>query len=238
VSATTLSGPSVLAPCICASLLVAACGASPQQQLPLAPGPPSPQAGTYTLSGMVSAAGRAAAGARVVVLEMQPEPSATADQNGHYRISGLNASSTWGRTLIRYSHMGYFTEHKRPDIASDLTLDIDLDLLSYIPLGEVMSGTVESGDPLCAGKEYEEDSCQRFAVITPAAGTLDVTLSSRLRSELLALEVVDPDGQAFAEFSGTPKRVSVPARAGATYEVRVVTTSGVRVEFELETLLR
>jgi len=227
---------------ICAALVLAACESS-VLRLPTAPStssgsalPPAPPASrTHTLSGVVTAGGRPAAGVRVAVLELEPEPTTTTDEQGHYSISGLETSSIWGRTLVRFSQPGYFTEFKRPNIAADMQLDIALEPLVFITLGDMVRGTVTRGDAICAGKDYEEDACQRFAVVAQVSGTLAVTLTSR---EGAALDVVNPDGLAFAEFSGSVKRLSIPATAGATYEIRVVTDRFARAEFELMASLR
>jgi hypothetical protein len=106
--------------------------------------------------------------------------------------------------------------------------------LVIIELGKVTRGTGPDGTERCAGKDYEEDGCERFAVIAPAAGTLEVTLTSAAHS----LDIVNPEGEAFAEFSGSPKRLSIPARAGGTYEIRVLTDTGAAAEFELIASLR
>jgi hypothetical protein len=103
----------------------------------------------------------------------------------------------------------------------------------FVTVGELVRGTVIVGDAVCAGKDYDEDQCRRFAVSAPAAGQLEVTLKSS--SDQLALDVVNPDGAAFAEFLGSDKRVSLPARAGGIYEIRVV---GLGAGFELMTSLR
>jgi hypothetical protein len=169
------------------------------------------------------------------VLELNPEPSATTDGNGYYSIPGLETSSFWDRTLVRFSQPGYFTDFKRPNIRQDMQLDVELDPLVFIALGDLVRGTVSVGNATCAGKDYEEDTCQRFAVIPPVAGTVEVTLTSR---DYVALDVVSPEGEAFAEFSGSTKRLSIPARAGGTYEIRVVTERGAATEFELLATLR
>jgi hypothetical protein len=93
-----------------------------------------------------------------------------------------------------------------------------------------------AGDAICAGKDYDEDSCQRFAVRASATGTLEVTLRSSDNST--ALDVVNPEGEAFAEFLGPVKRVSLPARAGAIYEIRLVIFERAPADFELMTSLR
>jgi len=223
---------------VCVALLLGSCESSPR--LPTAPNPPSapapPPAGrTHTLSGVVTGQGRPVVGARVAILEIQPERSATTDGNGSYSISGVETSSFWDRTLVRFSQPGYFTDFKRPNIRQDTQLDVVLHPLVFIALGDLVRGTVKAGDAICAGKDYTEDACQRFAVISPVAGTVEVTLTSR---DYVALDIVTPEGEAFAEFSGSTKRLSIPARAEGTYEIRVVTDGGATTEFELMASLR
>lgn len=213
------------------AVLCAGCDSPPGSQLPVTPSAPR----THTLSGVVIAEGRPAVGARVTVLETQSEPSATTDDNGRYSISRLETSWFWGRTLVRFSKPGYFTDFQRPNITQDTRLDVALDRLVFIPLGLDVRGRVNTRDALCAGQDYEPEPCQRFALITPIAGTLEVSLTSSANPGLWALDVVKPDGHAVAEFNGSPKRVSLPASVGGAYEIRVV---GVSIDFELTTSLR
>jgi hypothetical protein len=173
-------------------------------------------------------------GARVSVLELSPEPSTTTNGEGRYEVSGVPAVSRWGRTLVRFSHSGHFTEFKRL-IDGGTRLDAVLDPLVFVGLGKEIRDTVHRSSGTCAGQDYEEDGCLRFAVVASSSGTLDVTLSS---SADLALDVVTPDGHAVAQFDGQPKRVSVPAIAGGTYELRVVTNFGASAEFGLVAVVR
>jgi Carboxypeptidase regulatory-like domain len=222
------------------ALLLAACGSTPSSRVPTTPSastPALPAVRTHTLSGLVTVDGRPAVGARVTVLETQPEPSATTDDSGRYSISVLATSSIWGRTLVRFSKPGYFTDFQRSMISQDTRLDVALDPLTFIAVGDVARGTVKAGDAICAGPDYEPDPCQRFALIPPVAGSLEIILTSRDSPGLWALDVVNPDGRAVAEFLGSPKRLSISARAGGIYEIRVV-GSRAGVDFELMTSLR
>ena len=216
------------------AMMLANCGSDSGARFPpTTPSPPpttGPAAnGPYTLSGAVTAAGRPLVGARVAVLELETALSATTDDKGLYTIPGLPASSFWGRTLVRFSQPGYFTEFKRPNILAHTRLDVALDPLAFIAIGDPVRGTVRAGDAMCAGKDYEEGACQRFAVIAPVAGTLQVILSS----PSVSLDVVNPEGEAFAAFNGSPKRVNIPAQAGGTYEVRVLSDILGAADFEL-----
>jgi hypothetical protein len=65
---------------------------------------------------------------------------------------------------------------------------------------------------------------------------LDVTLSSQANAGSWWLDVVNPAGEALAEFRGSPKRIDIAAIAGGTYEIRVAADAA--VEFELTTSLR
>lgn len=146
-------------------------------------------------------------------------------------------SAIWGRTLVRFSHPAHFTDFKRPAISQDTRLDAALDPLVLISPGEVVRGVVlTTGGWQCAGKEYEPAACARFAVVAPATGILEVTLSASDNAPLWWLDVVNPDGEAFAEFHGSPKRIRVAAIADGVYEIRVVADGA--VQFELTTSLR
>ena len=220
------------------AVLLSACESTSGSQIPVtpstpvAPAPPAPR--THTLSGVITAEGHPAVGTRVTVLETQPEPSATADNDGRYNIPGLQTSSIWGRTLVRFSKEGYFTEFKRPLITQDTRLDVALDPLVFISVGDAVRGSV-TGDAVCAGQDYEPDPCQRFAVVAPMSGTLEVTLASEANPVLWALDIVNPEGHAVAQFNGSPKRMSIPAAGGGTYQIRVL---GMSIDFELMTSLK
>ena len=102
---------SLMSAVVCAALVVACESPGPRlptsPELPSAPvPPPAPAGGTHTLSGVVTAGGQPAVGARVAVLELDTEPSATTDDKGYYSISGLATSHIWGRTLVRFSLPG------------------------------------------------------------------------------------------------------------------------------------
>jgi hypothetical protein len=225
---------------VISSVILVGCDSS-GTRLPAGPGSDpvtGPPVVGHTLYGKVTAAGRPAAGARVTVLETLPEPSATTDDNGNYRIAGLPTSHFFNRTLVRFTQPGYFTEFKRPDIARDTQVDIALDPLVFVTLGDVVRGTVTANDAVCAGKDYSEGLCKRFAVAPSVTGTLEVTLTASGAPGDAALDVVNAAGDAFAEFSGQPKRVSIRARAGETWEIRVVLDMVVPLDFELTTSMR
>ena len=228
-----------IATVICAALFLTGCGSS-GTRLPAAPGSDpvtGPPVVGHTLSGKVNTAGRPAVGARVTVLEVLPEASTTTDDGGNYRIPGLATSHFWNRTLVRFSQPGYFTEFKRPYIARDTQIDITLDPLAFVTVGDMVRGTVTTNDGVCAGRDYSEGACQRFAVIPPATGTLDVTLTTTGAPSDAALDVVNAAGDAFAQFLGEPKRLSIPIRAVETWEIRVVIDK-LPVDFELTTSMR
>jgi hypothetical protein len=171
-------------------------------------------------------------------METLPEPSATTDDNGSYRITGLSTSNFFGRTLVRFTQPGYFTEFKRPNITRDTQVDISLDPLVFVRLGDVVRGTVTANDAVCAGKEYTESVCRRFAVAPAVDGTLEVTLTAGGAPGDAALDVVNAAGDAFAQFLGQMKQVSIRARAGEIWEMRVVIDRVAPLDFELTTSMR
>lgn len=225
-----------IATVIGAALFLTGCDSS-GTRLPAAPGS-GPVTDGYALSGQVTTSGRPAIGARVTVLEELPEPWTTTDDGGNYRIPGLPASHIWGRTLVRFSQPGFFTEFKRTRMITDTRVDVVLDPLVVVAVGDVVRGSVSASDPKCAGQDYEDGACQRFAVIPPATGMLGVTLTTTGAPTDAALDVVNAAGDAIAEFFGQPKRISLAARAGETWEIRVVIDRVAPVDFELRTVMR
>jgi hypothetical protein len=67
---------------------------------------------------------------------------------------------------------------------------------------------------------------------------LDITLTTTGAPTDAALDVVNAAGDAIAEFFGQPKRISLAARAGETWEIRVVIDRVAPVDFELRTVMR
>jgi hypothetical protein len=145
--------------------------------------------------------------------------------------------------LLSAARAGYFTDAEFANrgyapISSDAQVDFTLAPLLNIALGEVVSGTSPTGDPICSHWAYGSSACQRFAVTVPTAGTLDVTLSAPVFN--FDLDIVGPDGT-FAAYSGvwvSPVRVTFRVEAGSTYEIRVIGGWSPPRHFELTTALR
>jgi hypothetical protein len=69
-------------------------------------------------------------------------------------------------------------------------------------------------------------------------GTLEVTLTAGGAPGDAALDVVNAAGDAFAQFLGQMKQVSIRARAGEIWEMRVVIDRVAPLDFELTTSMR
>ncbi len=208
---------------------------------------------THQISGVVTAAGTPASGVEVAELQtvygddcFTPHElsSSTTDASGSYTLPAVNDSSTsmWASWMRAYKS-GYFVDFQRPRVSQDARLDFQLDPWTFVPLGEVVHGTLNSGDAVCHGNSYGLPGfCDRFALAIPSPGTLEVTLTwPNVRPDVV-LDVVGPGGIPCALFSwpgGTRHSLRLPVNAGSTYEVRVVDDgSASPLNYELTTALR
>jgi hypothetical protein len=240
---------------LCAVLLVAACdgpttgpGRVSTPGPPVNPAPPSPPAPvpgqTFTVSGIVSNdANVPVPGAYVVVLG-QETVFATTAADGSYSIAGVRSSPVELMSpLLSASKPGFFTGVEFADrnylpIASDTRLDFRLVPQVAIALGEIVHGRSPADAPICSHWGYGTTACQRFALTVPASGSLQVTLSAPLFN--FDLDILGPSG-AFEAYSGiwiSPVHVTIPVRAGSTYEIRVIGGWTPAREFELTTTMR
>lgn len=213
--------------------------------------PPAPPGTTRALAGTVRSDGNIPmSGVRVVVLAVgwgggsTVEASAVTDGDGVYTMPEVRAyagGDAIGWLLVGASAPGYFADFKWwLDFPKDADLDLRLDPLRHIHVGEVIRGQI--GDTECAGLGYggwygQRAACQRFAVTVPTSGTLEVTVSAAMSD--FDIDIVTLDG-AFAAYDGYPyptgsPRVKIPVNAGSTYQIRL---AGARREFELTTALR
>ncbi len=212
--------------------------------------PPAPPGTTRGLVGKVTGAGDApVAGARVTVLAAgwyggtTTEATAVTDADGMYSMPTVRAyagGDPVGWLLVGVSKPGYFADFKWwLDFPKDADLDLRLDPLKHVPLGEAIRGQI--GDTECAGLGYggwygQRAACQRFAVTVPTSGTLEVTVIAAMSD--FDIDIVTPDGE-FAAYDGYPypsgsPRVKIPVSAGSTYQIRL---AGARREFQLTTAL-
>ena len=229
------------------ALNVAACGRDGPQQ-PTAPSPtpalpPTISEPTFTLSGVVRAAGNVpVVGARVVALDDNQgqeltASSTTTDRNGYYSISGLTTSSIGNGPLVSASKPGYFADIKWSALTLDKQLNFELSpAMPQISLGETIQGRI--GDALCASLGYGGGPgapCERFALKVPSSGTLEVAFSSsEPMSNFFDVDVVKPDGT-IGVYGAVTWGVRIPVEAGLIYTIRVA--SGPAREFELTTAL-
>ena len=138
------------------------------------------------------------------------------------------------------SKPGHFADFKWwLDFPKNADLDLRLDPLRHVPLGETIRGQI--GDAECAGLGYggwygQRATCQRFAVTVATSGALTVTVGAAISD--FDIDIVTSDG-AFAAYDGYPypsgsPRVTIPVSAGSTYQIRL---AGARRQFELTTAL-
>ena len=251
---------------VCTSVLLAGCDSAPL--LPAAPTPvttaavtpsypdipfppPAPPGTSRALVGTVrSDGGIPAAGASVVVLAVgwfgayTIEASTTTDGEGTYSMPLVRAYAgpdVIGWLLVGASRPGYFSDFKWwLDFPKDTDLDLQLDRLTYIRVGETVRGQI--GDSMCAGLGYggwygQRALCQRYAVIPAASGTLEVTVSATMSD--FDIDILTSDGT-FAAYAGYPHpvgspKLGLPVDAGSTYQIRL---AGAPRAFELTTALR
>lgn len=245
--------------CLASLLPLAGCGGtqnavtvpSPLPAQALAQSPAS--ARTHMLSGTVTAAGVAVAGAAIAELQTvygddcftpRELSSTTSDPGGSYVLPAVidSSTSTWA-TWMRAHKPGYFTDFQRPRVSQDMRLDFVLDPWTYVALGSVVHGTVTAGDTVCRGNSYGLPGfCDRFALAVSSAGTLEVTLAWPATRPDVVLDVVRPAGNPCALFSwpgATRHTVRIPVEAGSTYEIRVVDDGNASpLNYELTTALK
>jgi hypothetical protein len=108
------------------AILAAACGrGSPTQPAPPPPPPPPPTPVVATLSGTISRTDTeaAAVGARIDIVEgVNQDASATADEEGRYRMENLSL----GAFTLRVQATGFETESRSVTLAGDQMLNVAL----------------------------------------------------------------------------------------------------------------
>jgi hypothetical protein len=240
-----------------ALFLALGCGGSnptAPTQIPSSTSPSAPgqsRVPTHSVSGKVTAAGAPVPGAEVVEIatELRAEDCFTpqvlsgtvTDAGGSYSLPEvLDSSYGWDR-WVRASKGGYFTEFKRPRVVENTRLDIALEPLSFISVGQSVRQTLQLGDTPCYGNSYGGGPCRRFALAVPAAGTFEVSLSWPRNRPDMVVDVVGPDNSPCAHFSwpgATSHQVRLPAEAGSIFQIRVVDDGNASpIDFELKTAL-
>ena len=139
------------------AVLLAACDARPPSPTgPTPPGPGTPPAVTYSLSGVVSemtATGSAPIeGAKVAE---QSGRTGVTDADGHYSISGLTETNR----IISVSRNGYVTGTRTVTMSGDTQLDIRLERIQTYTLSGVVFEITEDGQRPLEGVELYCDSC-------------------------------------------------------------------------------
>ena len=104
-----------------------------------------------------------------------------------------------------------------------------------IAVGDVVSRHVTADDPPCVA--FPEFRCQYFRLTAPSAGNLEVVVTTTrgVGGQLQDVSVANSDGAELWGLSGG--RVSVPLRAGTTYQI-TVWYAAPGVEFELRSSLQ
>jgi len=195
--------------------------------------------GSYStnISGVVKAGGVAAAGATVVVVAdgfiAWDSRTTVTDNNGRYTFADVNLRTPMG-PLISAFKPGYFTDAKWSAFG-DQAVDFDLSPVMYTQVGTVVRSRMPNA--LCAGLGYGgvPAPCHRVAIIAPATGTLEVTVSApTLPGDL---DIWGPKGASAAYFAcpcASPFPMKLAVEKGETYEIRVTMTP----EIELTAAVR
>ena len=112
-------------------------------------------------------------------------------------------------------------------------LQLDFRLYAWRPLnlGQVVHGTT-ANDPIC---DVGAEPCQRFALTLTASGTLEASVSTT-DPRRMDLWIEAPNGDIYSPRVGV-LQVAMPAVAGFTYQIRVLSLDKPR-DFELTTRLR
>jgi hypothetical protein len=103
-----------------------------------------------------------------------------------------------------------------------------------VPLDEVVKGTLQPTDTVCAGMT---EPCRQFAVSVPRSGTLEVSVVTAVRADLdVWLET--PTGDVYSPRLESPLRVAAPVFAGSVCQITILTNAIEPRQFELTMRLR
>jgi hypothetical protein len=195
---------------------------------------------TFTVSGVVRAAGVAVEGARVVVVGESLSPTTT-DHNGFYSVSGVPSAFDRLSPMLSASKAGYFTDvaFANPTYAPidrNTTLDFHLVPATAIAVGEVIHGRVEGASAICSHWGYGLSPCQRYTVTAPHTGTLELAITGPIHD--FDVDIVGPDGH-FVLYNNIlgPRQIPIAVQGGFTYEIRVVGYFNLIREFEFVTTM-
>ena len=170
-------------------------------------------------------------GAGAVLLVTEPTTFATTTgAAGRYRLSGAPVSGD-ATVLVRASRHGYFTANARVTYAPQATANFVLHPWRFLAIGDVIESRTTQ-NAVCDPAE----PCQRYAVSVDRSGTLDVSVTTSNRGAL-DVYVETPDGRVYGPRSRAPLHVELPASAGSTFQIRVLSFTA-SAEFELRTQLR
>ena len=188
------------------------------------------------LSGVVKAGGVALAGANVVVVANElvvGQPRSTvSDSSGHYNLPAVAVIQPMGPLISAYKP-GYFTDAKWSPAYGNQAVNFDLSPLTYTQLGTVVRSRM--ADAQCEGVGYGRVPCHRVAIIAPATGVLEVTVSAPVLTG--DLDIWGPKGASAAYFPcpcRSPFVTTLTVEKGETYEIHVTVTP----EIELTAALR
>lgn len=107
-----------------------------------------------------------------------------------------------------------------------------------ITIGDVVRFRFTADDVPCVGGDGR---CRSYNVTAPSDGQLEVVITSVSGEDSFVSTVemyVVPGGDSWNVGPGARISVSVPVRAGGTYEIRMFSPQVPSVELELRTLLR
>lgn len=153
--------------------------------------------------------------------------------SGRYALFG--APLSLGRpAIIRAAKPGYFTRTAFVALTRDSLADFRLVPWTEIRLGAVVRGTVTPDDTPCGNPN---EWCDELALTVPANGTIEVSVEAPDR-EMMDLYVEAPGGEVYGPQDGEPMRLALPARAGSTFQIRVLSFSAEPRSYELTTRMR
>ena len=193
--------------------------------------------GTFRVSGVVRLGGVPVIGAKVAVLTQRPERDVLTDSDGRYTLVAHTRQPRGMSPLVSAHKDGYFTaiqfvDNQYVPIRANSTLDLTLERLVYVSIGQVVHGSSGGSPGVCSHWGYGTGPCERFAISTPSSGRLDI-ITAGVTSDI---DVVGPDGtfEAHDTCGCDPRVIQIPVRAKSTYEIRVMRES---TTFELTTAL-
>jgi hypothetical protein len=153
--------------------------------------------------------------------------SGRTDASGRLDLSESTGGAS-ERLLVRAVKPGYFTAAAAFTPGRDVEHHFTLRRWVLTAVDQTIRGTTRV-DALCEPDPYP---CQRYVVVAPRTGRLEVSVAAANRQDM-DLWIGVPDGDIYAPQTDMPLQLEIDAVAGAPYEIWVISYRCGPREFEL-----